>query len=79
MLIVAQRRVVVVVPGRLRGYARDSVAYTLRPRWRAGPRLAFILLPARARPDTVFEGLSLRGLWGMARDVDRLLPGRFRF
>jgi len=79
MLIVAQRRVVVVAPRRLRGYARDSVAYTFTPRWRAGPRLAFILLPAHARPDTVFDRLSLRGVWGMARDVDRLLPGGFRF
>ena len=79
MLLVTQRRVVVVAPGRLRGYARDSVGYTFTPRWRAGPRLAFILVPARAHPDTVFERLSLRGVWGMAREMDRLLPGGFRF
>jgi serine/threonine protein kinase len=78
LFIVGQRRVVVVAPHRLRGYPRDSVAYSVAPRWRAGPKFAFILLPARARPDTVFESLSPRGLWGIARGVDRLLPGEIR-
>ena len=78
LFVVAQRRVVVVARHRLRGYARDSVAYTFAPRWRAGPHFVFILLPARARPDTVFERLSPRGIWGIARGVERLLPGGFR-
>ena len=78
LFVVAQRRVIVVARHRLRGYPRDSVAYNLVPTWRAGPKFAFILLPARGRPDTVFERLSPRGLWGIARGVERLLPGEFR-
>ena len=77
LFVVARRRVVVVEPHRLRGYARDSVAYTFVPGWRAGPRFFFLLLPAGARPDTVFQRLSPRGLWGIGRGVDRLLPGGF--
>ena len=78
LFVVAQRRVVVVARHRLRGYPRDSVAYIVALRWRVPPRFAFILLPARARPDTVFGRLSPRGMWGIARGVDRLLPGGFR-
>jgi serine/threonine-protein kinase len=78
LLVVAQRRVVVVAPRRLRGYARDSVAYTLAFGWRAGPRFAFILLPGHRR-DTVFDRLSPRGLWEVARGVNDLLPGGLRF
>jgi len=78
LFVVARHRVVVVEPHRLRGYARDSVAYTFVPGWRAGPRFFFLLLPARARPDTVFERLSPRGLWAIGQGVDGLLPGGFR-
>jgi hypothetical protein len=78
LFIIARRRVVVAEPHRLRGYARDSVAYTFMPGWRAGPRFFFLLLPARARPDTVFATLSPRGLWAIGRGVDGLLPGGFR-
>jgi hypothetical protein len=78
LFIVAERRVVVVARHHLRGYPRDSVAYTFAPRGRAGPGFVFILLPAHARPDTVFQHLSPRGIWGIARGVDGLLPGGFR-
>jgi serine/threonine-protein kinase len=78
LFVIAQRRVVVVEPHRLRGYARDSVAYTFAPGWRAGPRFFFLLLPARARPDTVFVRLSPRGLWAIGRGVKGLLPKGFR-
>jgi hypothetical protein len=78
LFVVAARRVVVVARHHLRGYPRDSVAYTFAPRWRAGPGFVFILLPARARPDTVFQHLSPRGLWGIGRRVDGLLTGGFR-
>jgi Protein kinase domain len=78
LFVIAQRRVIVVAPHRLRGYPRDSMAYSVVPRWSAGPRLAFILLPAGAGPDTVFERLSPRGVWAIARAADRLLPGGFR-
>ena len=78
LLVVAEHRIAVAAPRRLRGYPRDGMAYTFTPRWRAGPRFAFILLPARARPDTVFAGLSPRGVWDIARAVNRLLPGGFR-
>jgi protein kinase-like protein len=77
LFVVAQRRVVVVEHRRLRGYSRDSVVYAFAPRWWAGPRFVFILFPARARPDTVYEKLSPRGLWGIVRGVHRLLPGGF--
>ena len=79
VLVVAKHRVVVVAPGRLRGYPRDSVGYVLTPGWKTGPRFLFILLPERGRGDTVFETLSLRGLWDIARGVNDLLPGGFRF
>ena len=79
LFVATRRRVVVVAPHRLRGYPRDSVAYTFGLRWQAGLRFAFILLPAHARPDTVFERLSPRGAWAIARGLDRLLPGGFRF
>jgi serine/threonine-protein kinase len=78
LFVVAQRRVVVVAPRRLRGYPRNSVAFSIAPVWRAGPKFAFILLPTGARPDTVFERLSPRGVWGIARGVERLLPGGVR-
>jgi serine/threonine-protein kinase len=78
LFVVAGRRVVVVARHHLRGYPRDSVAYTFAPHWRGGPGFVFILLPARARPDTVFQHLSPRGMWGIARGVDGLLPGGFR-
>jgi hypothetical protein len=78
LFVVAQRRVVVAALHRLRGYPRDSVAYTLAPRWGVRPRFVFILRPARARPDTVFESLSPRGMWRIARGVEGLLPGEFR-
>jgi protein kinase-like protein len=78
LFVVAQRRVVVVARHHLRGYPRNSLAYAFALRWRAGPGIAFILLPGRAPPDTVFERLSLRGVWGLARGVDGLLPGGFR-
>jgi hypothetical protein len=77
LFVVAQRRVIVVARRRLRGYPRDSVAFSLEPRWRAGPKFAFILLPSRGRPDMVFESLSPRGLWGIGRGVEHLLPGGF--
>jgi hypothetical protein len=78
LFVVARRRVIVVERHRLRGYARDSVAYTFTPGWQAGPRVLFVLLPGRGRPDTVFARLSPRGLWGIGRGVDGLLPGGFR-
>jgi len=78
LFVVSERRVVVAARHRLRGYPRDNVAYAWTPRWRAGLRFAFILLPVQARPDTVFDGLSLRGTWSVTRGVGRLLPGGFR-
>jgi serine/threonine protein kinase len=75
LFVVAQRRVVVVARRRLRGYARGTVAFSIAPVWRSGPKFAFILLPSGERPDTVFERLSPRGVWGIARGVENLLPG----
>jgi hypothetical protein len=77
LFVVAQRRVIVVALHRLRGYPRDGVSYTLAPRWGVRPRFVFILVSARARPDTVFERLSPRGMWAIARGVEALLPGEF--
>ncbi|MGH7547530.1 MAG: serine/threonine-protein kinase [Gemmatimonadales bacterium] len=74
LLVVAQRRVVVVTPRQTRGYARDSVAYTFDAAWKAGPLFRFVLLPASGRRDTVFTSLSPRGFWELWRHVDRLLP-----
>ncbi|HEU5260401.1 MAG TPA: serine/threonine-protein kinase [Gemmatimonadales bacterium] len=74
LLVVAQRRVVVVTPRGTRGYARDSVAYTFEAAWQAGPQFRFVLLPANGRRDTVFTSLSPRGFWELWRHVDRLLP-----
>jgi hypothetical protein len=78
LFVVAQRRVVVVARHRLRGYPRNGLAYAFALRWRTGPGFAFILLPARARPDIVFDKLSLRAVWSLAHGVDRLLSGGFR-
>jgi len=78
LFVIAQRRVVVVAPRRLRGYPRSSVAFSIAPVWRAGPKFAFILLPTGTRPDTVFERLSPRGVWSIARGVEKLLPGGVR-
>jgi len=74
LLVVAQRRVVVVTPRRVRGYARDGVAYTFDGAWKGGPQFRFVLLPAGGRRDTVFTRLSPRGFWELWRHVDRLLP-----
>jgi len=78
LFVVAQRRVVVAARHRLRGYPRTNLTYAFAPRWRAGPGFAFILLPEHGRPDTVFEKLTLRGVWSLAQGLDRLLPGGFR-
>jgi serine/threonine-protein kinase len=78
LFVVAQRRVVVAAPHRLRGYPRDSVAYTVAARWSRGPQFLFILLPGRGRRDTVFGSLSPRGLWELARGVHGLLPADYR-
>jgi serine/threonine-protein kinase len=68
LLLVTERRVVVVAPRRLRGYPRDSVAYSVRIGWSRGPGFVFLLL-AGERRDTVFPSLSPRALWDLTRGL----------
>ena len=74
LFVIARQRVAVVTPRRVRGYARDSVAYTVHAAWRSGLRFQFILVPAGGRRDTAFARLSPRGFWELWRYVNRLLP-----
>jgi len=74
VLLVTQRRVVVVSPRHLRGYPRDSVSYTLGAGWQGGPHLLFIIVAPGSRRDTVFERVSPRDLWQLARALRRFFP-----
>ena len=74
LLVVTRRRVAVVSPHRVRGYARDSVAYTFDLNLKEGLSTRFILTLIRAGRDTVYPELPLRGAWDLARYVQQLLP-----
>jgi hypothetical protein len=74
LFVIARQRVVVLTPHRVRGYARDSVAYTFHAAWKSGLRLQFILVPAGGRRDTAFARLSPRASWELWRHVKPLLP-----
>ena len=75
LFVVSQQRVAVVTPHYVRGYPRDSVAYTFDGRWKAGLDLRYILILTGGRRDTVYAEMSPRGAWALFRYVDRLLPG----
>ena len=61
-------------PHRVRGYARDSVAYTFDFHWEGGPELRYVLIVQGGRRDTVYPDLTPRGAWTLAQRVERLLP-----
>ena len=70
----SQHRVAVLTPGRARGYARDSVAYTFDMNWKGGPSASYTLILQGGRRDTVYPEMTLRGAWALARPVGLLLP-----
>jgi serine/threonine-protein kinase len=74
LFVVSQRRVGVLTPGRTRGYARDSVAYTFDIDWKGGPSASYTLILRGGRRDTVYPEMTLRGAWALARPVRSLLP-----
>lgn len=74
LFVVSQRRVTVVKPRRVRGYPRDSVAYTYDLQLRGGLQIRFILLLPGERRDTVYPNMSPRAAFIMAQRMDQLLP-----
>jgi hypothetical protein len=74
LFVVSGHRVAVRTPHRVRGYARDSVAYTFDFHWEGGPELRYVLLLQGGRRDTVYPDLTPRGAWALAQRVERLLP-----
>jgi len=71
MLVLTERRLVVLAPRRNRSYPRDSVAWLVVPGWQGGPRLAFVLQSHGGRRDTVFQNLSPRDVWQLRRALGR--------
>jgi protein kinase-like protein len=74
LFLVSRHRVAILTPGRTRGYARDSVAYTFDLHWRSGPSANYTLVVQGGRRDTVYPDLTLRGAWALAQQVRLLLP-----
>jgi len=73
LLVVSRYRVAVVSPHRVRGYGRDSVAYSFDLDLKEGLNTRFLLTVGGGR-DTVYPELPLRGTWELAGHVQSLLP-----
>jgi hypothetical protein len=74
LFVVANRRVAVVTPHRLRSYPRDSVAYHFDVHVRGGLHVRYVLVLPAGRRDTIYADLSPRAAWQLAVHVEGLLP-----